>query len=167
MLLQNKEHAFDAGLFLEKVLPHQGEWKRRWHRWADASMALGSDYIFILNSRNHKMGRASKPRFYRGIHGSQQVVKGNGPLFQLILQVVLLQLTVKSPQAWQTGSAGSALSDSLNKLKSHYLITSLFYLILLYTLWKTHKRQKRQSQSEEGTSADHIHTSDERFIAQI
>jgi hypothetical protein len=31
--------------------------------------------------------------FYRGMHGSQQVVKDNDTLFQLILQVILFQAT--------------------------------------------------------------------------
>lgn len=67
-------------------------------------MLSGSDFIFILNYKNHnkkvviikkghKVGWASLVRLYRGKHGSQQVVKGNDTLFQLILQVFLFQAT--------------------------------------------------------------------------
>lgn len=38
-----------------------------------------------------KTTRASEQDFYRSFLGSEQVVKGNGPLFQLFVQVILFQ----------------------------------------------------------------------------
>lgn len=55
-----------------------------------------------------KTTRASKQDFYRSFLGSEQVVKGNGPLFQLFVQVILFQVS-------SVGSASSALPKSLNK----------------------------------------------------
>lgn len=38
-------------------------------------MGLGAVRIFILNSRNHKVGLASKPGFYRGIVAASRLLR--------------------------------------------------------------------------------------------
>lgn len=64
--------------------------------------------------------------FVHEVSFTGQVVKGNGPLSQLFLQVILFQVAVKSGLAM--GSTDSALSEPLNKSIKQHLIIRLFTL---------------------------------------
>lgn len=137
-----------AGVFQEKLLWYQWDWKRDLFSsmvdWLKLGQLLkGSDdgsnlySYFILQS--YKLGQESKWDFRR-VHGSRQVVKGNAPLFQPLLQVFLFQPS-KWSHAWQIDSTSSASIKSLNKLKKNQcLIVGLFYLILLQCDHGTHER---------------------------
>jgi hypothetical protein len=108
--------------------------ERRCHQWTETRTGperLWSWAIYILIIFLKPPGGSRKWDFIEAYAAiCQQVVKGNNPLFQLFLQVILL--CSKWSHSWQIGSA---LSKSLNNHKSvsdncSFLPNSTFSLTL-------------------------------------
>lgn len=71
--------------------------EERGHQGAQTSIAPEKlwpwvQFVFSFYTLKSQDGVRKKARFYRRVHGSQQVVKGSGPLFQLFLQIILPQV---------------------------------------------------------------------------
>lgn len=88
---------------------------------------------FVLSFYTLKLlgGAGKEVRLHRRVLGSQLLVKGNGPLSQQFLTVILFQL---AREVWQIESTSSALCEPLNKSTHCYLIVGLCYLVLLHPI---------------------------------
>lgn len=114
--------------------------RKRCHWWTIARtvperLPCHIQFVFSFYILKLLGGAGKEVRLHRRVLGSQLVVKGNGPLSQQFLKVILFQL---ASEVWQIESTSSTSCKPLNKSIHYFLIVSLCYLILLHPIWTSY-----------------------------